>query len=195
MQIRWMLIVTIVCTVVLAAGYSLTQVEPEVVSAAAPVVDKVIGAQATSIEEVQARSIQPLSNQKAVFVDESFGYHISYPTTWLKTELSSNVVVFQSNDGATRVKVEVASALPADGLAGFVDRSLGKNVLLTRQSLTVHGLSAERVLLYSHEAHAQVTNFYVTADNMVYIISGVGRQKLIESVARSFNAPQLVAQQ
>jgi len=192
MQIRWMLVITIICTAILAAGYYLTQTEVE--AAAAPaVVDRAISGQATTVEEVQARNIRPITSQNALLTDELFGYNISYPTDWLKTELSSNVVVLHSADGATRVKIEAASVLPADGLAGFVERSLGNDVVITRQQLTIHGLTAERVLLVSETADSQVTNFYINGDNLVYVISGSGQQKLIETVARSFNAPQAVA--
>lgn len=197
MQIRWMLALLIVCSAILGAGYRLTQVEPETAAAAMPipvVARPSLSVQATTIEEVEARSVQPVAQQNITIEGTVLGYHISYPTSWYKTELSSNVVVFQSGDGATRVKVEIASILPADGLAGFVDRSLGQDILLTRQLLTIHGLPAERVLVYSDEAGGQVTSFYVDADQLVYVISGSGEQKLIESVARSFNAPQLIAQ-
>jgi hypothetical protein len=197
MQIRWMLALLIVCSAILGAGYRLTQVEPETAAAAMPipvVARPSLSVQATTIEEVEARSVQPVAQRNITIEDTVLGYHISYPTSWYKTELSSNVVVIQSGDGATRVKVEIASVLPADSLAGFVDRSLGQDILLTRQLLTIHGLPAERVLVYSDEAGGQVTSFYVDADQMVYVISGSGEQKLIESVARSFNAPQLIAQ-
>jgi hypothetical protein len=128
-----------------------------------------------------------------VFEDEVFGYHLSYPAAWTLTPLSSHVVAFQSLDGVTRVKVEVASVLPADGLAGFVDRSLGSDVVLTRQLLTVHGAPAERVQVFSDAAGGQVTYFFITTNGMVYLITGVGEQKAIEAVARSFNAPQFMA--
>ena len=195
MQIRWMLIITIISAAILAVGYRLTQVEAETAAAAAPVsvVDRAISAQATTIEEVKARDVRPLTDQIITFTDELFGYRISYPADWYKTELSSNVVVFQSTDGATRVKVEVAGVLPGDGLTAFVDRSLTQDIVLTRQMLTIHGLPAERVLVFSDGTASQITNFYITADGMVYVISGFGEQTLVESVARSFNAPQLVA--
>lgn len=195
MQIRWMLIIIIICEAILAAGYRLTQVEPETAAAAAPVlvVDRAISAQATTIEEVQARNVRPLTSQTVTFTDQLFGYRLSYPADWYKLELSSNVIVFQSVDGTTRVKVEVAGPLPVDGLAAFVDRSLVSDIVLTRQLLTIHGLPAERVLVYSEGTGSQVTNFYISADSMVYVISGFGEQKLVESVARSFNAPQVVA--
>lgn len=195
MQIRWMLIITIICAAILAAGYRLTQVEPEIAAAAAPVsvVDRAISAQATTVEEVQARNVRPLTDQNATFTDQLFGYRLSYPADWIKSELSSNVIVFQSPDGATRVTVEVAGPLPIDGLAAFVDRSLGQDMVVTRQLLTIHGLPAERVLVYSEGTDSQVTNFYISADKMVYVISGFGEQKLVEVVARSFNAPQVVA--
>jgi len=195
MQIRWMLIITMICAAILAVGYRLTQVEAETAAAAEPVsvVERAINAQATTIEEVQARDIRPLTDQNITFTDELFGYRISYPAGWYKTELSSNVIVFQSTDGATRVRVEVAGVLPNDGLTAFVDRSLTSDIVFTRQSLTIHGLAAERVLLYTDGTGSQVTNFYINADSMVYVISGFGEQKLVEAVARSFNAPQVVA--
>lgn len=195
MQIRWMLIITIICAAIIAAGYRLTQVEPEIAAAAAPVsvVERAISAQATTIEEVRARNVRPLTGQNATFTDQLFGYRISYPADWYKTELSSNVIVFQSTDGATRVKVEVAGPLPGDGLAAFVDRSVADDIVFTRQGLTIHGLPAERVLVYVEGTGSQVTNFYISADGMIYVISGFGEQPLVESVARSFNAPQVVA--
>jgi hypothetical protein len=195
MKIRWLLIIALTCAAILVAGYRLTQIEPEVVSAAAPapVIDRAISQQATTVEEVQARVARPLTSQNATFSDELFGYRLSYPADWTKTELSSNVVVFQSANGATRVKVEVAGVLPSDGLSRFVERSLEQDILLTRQQLTIHGLPAERVQLYSNTVGGQVTNFYISAENMIYIISGSGEQKLVEAVARSFNAPQEIA--
>ena len=195
MQIRWMLIITIICAAILGAGYRLTRVEAETAAAAAPVsvVDRAISAQATTIEEVQARNVRPLTDQTITFTDELFGYRLSYPADWYKTELSSNVIVFQSTDGATRVRVEVAGPLPGDGLTAFVDRSLVNDIVFTRQSLTIHSLPAERVLVHADGTGSQVTNFYISADGMVYVISGFGEQKLVESVARSFNAPQVVA--
>ena len=195
MKIRWMLIITLTFAAVLVAGYRLTQVEPVIVSAAAPApaVGRVISQQATTVEEVQARLVRPLTNQNAIFSDELFGYRLNYPADWIKTQLSSNIVIFQSVNGATRVKIEAAGVLPSDGLSRFVERSLGQNILLTRQQLTIHGLPAERVQLYSDTAGGQVTNFYISAEDMIYIISGSGEQKLVEAVARSFNAPQEIA--
>jgi hypothetical protein len=143
MQIRWILILTLTCAALLVAGYTLTQDEPEVVVAAVPVVDKVIGQQATTVEEVQTRLTQPVRTETAVFVDNLFGYHISYPADWLKTELSSDVVILRSAGGTSQVKIEIAGVLPADGLAAFVDRSQGQEILLTRQSLTIHGFPAQ----------------------------------------------------
>jgi len=87
------------------------------------------------------------------------------------------------------------SFLPVDGLAGFVERSLGQDIVLTRQMLTIHGLPAERVLLYSDTAGGKITTFYVSADNMVYVISGSGDEAEVEAVARSFNTPQVIALQ
>lgn len=198
MKPRLLLLIMVICGAILAAGYRLSQSELEV-SAAAPrpavIVNKApLSSQATSIEEVIAREGRPVTDPVRLFKDELFGYQLSYPAEWTLTPLSSHVVAFQSLDGATRVKVEVASVLPADGLAGFVNRSLGSDIVLARQLLTVHGAPAERVLAFSDQTGGQVTYFYIAADGMVYLITGFGEQKAIEAVARSFNAPQLLAQ-
>jgi hypothetical protein len=99
------------------------------------------------------------------------------------------MTVIQSPDGASSVKVEAVGPLPADGLAAFVDRSLGDEVLFSRQLLTVHGQPAERVVAYSDTANGQVTTFYINANGSVFVITGVGQQKDIELIARSFNGP------
>ena len=198
MHIRSMLVITVICAAILGAGYRITQFEPEVAAAAAPVPvvnNRSISVQATTIEEVQARTIQPLTDDSIRFVDNTFGYYLNYPADWSEKDLSSNVVIFHAFDGATRVKVEVAGVLPVDGLSGFVDRSLGQDIVLTRQLLTIHGLTAERVLFYSDTAGGKITTFYVSADNMVYVISGSGDEAQVEVIARSFNAPQVIALQ
>jgi hypothetical protein len=198
MKLRLTLLITLIGGALLGAGYRLSQTELEV-TAAAPklaIIHKApISSQATTIEEVIARQGLPNTEPVQVFEDALFGYSLSYPIEWTKIPLSSHAVAFQSPDGATRVKVEVASVLPADGLAAFVDRSLGPDILLSRQQLTIHGFSAERVLVFSDTAGDQVTYFYLNADNRVYIVTGFGEQKAIEAIARSFNASQLLALQ
>jgi hypothetical protein len=193
-----MLVITVICAAILGAGHRLTQFEPEIASAAAPVPvvnHRSISVQATTFEEVQARTIQPLAADSIRFFDDTFGYVLNYPANWAIKELSSNVVIFHAFDGSTRVKVEVAGVLPVDGLAGFVERSLGQDIVLTRQMLTIHGRAAERVLLYSDTAGGKITTFYISADNMVYVISGSGDEAQVEAVARSFNTPQVIALQ
>jgi hypothetical protein len=198
MKFRLTLLITLIGGALLGAGYRLSQTELEV-TAAAPkpaIIHKApISSQATTVEEVVARQGQPEAEPVQLFEDAMFGYQVSYPVEWTKRSLSNYVVAFQSPDGATRVKVEVASVLPADGLAAFVDRSLGPDILLTRQQLTIHGFPAERILLFSDANEGQVTYFYISADNRVYIITGFGQQKAIEAIARSFNAEQLLALQ
>jgi hypothetical protein len=197
-QFRLFVLITVICGAILGAGYRLSQNELEV-SAAAPepaISQKAsISSQATTVEAVIAREGWPAIEPVNIFEDELFGYRLNYPAEWTQTRLSSHVLAFQALDGTTRVKVEVASALPADGLAGFVDRSLGADIVLTRQLLTIHGLAAERVLVFSDQAGGQVTYFYINAGNMVYLITGTGNQKAIEAVARSFHMPQLLALQ
>ncbi len=191
-QLRWMLTIVLVCVTILVAGYTLTQVDSPA-EAAAPAVSRSIMAQATTVEEVQARAVQPLAGQQITVVDNLFGFDIRYPAHWVKQELSSKIVILQAADESTQLKIEAAGLLPADGLTGFVNRSLGSDIVLTRQQLTIHGLPTERILLFSNGSGGQVTKFFINANSDVYVISGAGQQKSIEAVARSFNAPQEIA--
>lgn len=200
MNIRWILVIIIICAAILTAGYRLTQAEPETVVAApalavtAPVKDVSLAAQATTLAEVEARGVAAVVEQMIVFADENFGYHLNYPAAWEMTQLSANVVLFHSADGGTKVKVEAAGPMPADGLTPFVDRSLYNEKVLSRQSLTIHGYPAERVIAFANSPGGQKTTFYIEADASAYVITGIGQQSVIEKVARSFNAPQVVAQ-
>lgn len=195
--IRWIIVIAVICAAVLSAGYRLTQVEPESVAAAPAVtVSKNVSLtmQATSVEEVNDRGAQSLVQQPAaLFVDNYFDYQINYPTGWEMNQLSANVVAFQATDGVTRVKVEAAGPMPADGLTPFVDRSLYNDVVLSRQVLTIHGHAAERVVAFADSPGGQKTTFFIEADNNAYVVTGVGQQNLIEQVARSFDAPQILA--
>jgi hypothetical protein len=195
MKIQAMIAIVVLLAVIIGSGYYLGQSE-EVVEAAPVVVPlkAPLSVQATTIEEVEAQSIRPLVDQNAVYENKIFNYHLSYPVEWGKEQPAANVVIFQSPDNTTRVKVEAVGPLPADGLAAFVDRSLGRDILISRQLLTLHDNPAERVIVFSDKVGDQMTSFYVDAGTSAYIISGVGEQAAIERVARSFNAPQLVAQ-
>ena len=196
MKLRSIAVVALIGGALLIGGYRLSQSEE--VAEAAPVLVPVkasVNVQATSLEEVAARAEQPAGEQAVVFANKVFNYHLSHPLAWEKQEPSANVVVFQSPDQVTQVKVEAVGPLPADGLAAFVDRSLGPDILISRQSLTIHNLPAERVLVYSDSIDGQIISFYIDAGDSAYVISGVGEQKAIEMIARSFNAPELIAQQ
>jgi hypothetical protein len=103
------------------------------------------------------------------------------------------VVIFRAVDGVTRVKVEAVGPIAGDGLAPFVDRSLHNDDVLSRQSLTIHGFNAERVVAFANSPGGQKTTFFIDADDTAYVITGLGQQSLIENIARSFNAPQVVA--
>ncbi len=178
------------------AGYRLVQSEMEAVAAVpdpAPV-KAPLSVQATTIQEIEASEVQAVVDQAVIFEDDTFGYHISYPLDWDKVQLSANVVSFQAPDGVTQVKVEVVGPLPSDGLGPFVDRSLGNDQVLSRQLLTVHGFSAERVITLSNINGDQITTFYIDTGDSAFVVSGVGEQKAIEMIARSFNVPQFVAQ-
>jgi hypothetical protein len=195
MKIQSMIAIIVLLGVILGGGYYLSQSE-EVVEAA-PVAGPLkapLSVQATTIEEVEAKSIRPLVDQSAVYESKIFNYHLSYPVDWSQEQLAAHVVIFQSPDNTTWVKVEAVGPLPAAGLAAFVDRSLGRDVLISRQLLTLSNNPAERVIVFSDKMGGQVTSFYVDAGTSAYVISGVGEQATIEMVARSFNAPQQVAQ-
>jgi hypothetical protein len=188
--IRWILMLGIVCGAILVAGYRLTQFEMEAsaaVSVSAPVKPS-LSVQATTVQEVA------VVDRTAVFEDGTFGYHIRYPLDWDKVQLSDYVVSFRSPNGASQVKVEAVGSLPADGLSPFVDRSLGNDIVISRQLLIVHSISAERVVTFSDVIGSQITTFYLDGGESVFVVTGIGEQKAIEMVARSFSIPQLVAQ-
>jgi|GEM_PF-2813871 len=195
MKISSIIAIVILLGIVGAGGYYLSQSE-EVVEAA-PVVVPVkapVSVQATMVETVKAQDILPLIDQSLVYQNDVFNYHLSYPADWSQTQPSANVAIFQAPDHTTEVRVEAVGPLPADGLTAFVDRSLGQDVLISRQLLTLHGFLAERVIVYSDRVGSQVTSFYIDAEKSAFVISGVGEQAAIEMIARSFNAPQMVAQ-
>jgi hypothetical protein len=196
MKIHLVVVIAIICGALLMGGYGLSQSGE--IAEAAPVLTLVkapVSIQATTLEEVEARTVQPAVEEIVIFDNEVFDYHLSYPVAWENQQLSGNVVVFQSPDHITQVKVEAVGPLPADGLTAFVDRSLGSDILISRQSLTIHSFSAERVIAFSDNVGGQITSFYVDAGDSAYVISGVGEQKAIEMIARSFNRPELVVQQ
>jgi hypothetical protein len=199
-KIRWIFVIGIVCLAVAIAGFRLAHLDPQIVEAAPvpPSVQPVkIGSivnQAMTSAEVSSRGGAVVVEPMAVFRDGKLGYHLNYPASWEQLSLSSTVTLFQSPGGANQVKVEAAGPLPADGLSPFVERSLGNDIVFSRQALTVHGLPAERVVAFSELLDNQVTVFYINQDASVFVITGTGDQKSIEMIARSFNAPQLVAQ-
>jgi len=198
-KIRWILLIAIICVAFLVAGYRLTQPEPET-AAAAPVPPasvqvktETLSIQATTVEEVEARGVPTTAMEMALFELEELGYHLNRPVGWQTSISSSTMTIIKSPDGASLVKVEAVGPLPADGLAAFVDRSISEHIVFSRQLLTVHGLPAERVVAYSDTVDGQVTTFFIDDNGSVFVITGVGQQKGIELIARSFNAPLEVA--
>lgn len=195
MKISSIIAIVILLGVVVAGGYYLSQSEEVVEAAPGLALPKApISVQATTVEAVKAQDILPLMDQNLIYQNDVFNYHLSYPSDWTQTQPSANVAVFQAPDHTTEVRVEAVGPLPADGLTAFVDRSLGRDVLISRQLLTLHGSSAERVIVFSDRTGSQVTSFYIDTEKSAFVISGVGEQSAIEMIARSFNAPQLVAQ-
>jgi hypothetical protein len=193
MKIQSIAAIVILLAVIVAGGYYLSQSE-EVVEAAPVPVKASLSVQATTIEEIEARGILPLEDQTEVYNNDVFNYHLNYPVDWTSQQPSANVIIFESADSATQVRVEAVGPLPADGLKAFVDRSLGQDILISRQLLSLHNLPAERVIVFSDQTGGQIISFYVDAGASAYVISGTGEQAAIEMMARSFNAPELVAQ-
>ncbi len=195
-KLRVTLIIAIVMIAVITVGFRFTQPQPETVAAApghavaAPAKVEAISLQMTAVEPVALQPAMSMSLFEAANVD----YRLSYPTNWDHLALSNAATLFQSPDGDTQVTVELAGPLPADGLNQFVSRSLTPNLrVYSHQLLTIHGLPAERVITFSGETGLQQTTFYISFDDSVVVITGRGEQQPIEMIARSFNAPQLVA--
>jgi len=199
-KLRWTFIIVIICLAITIVGFRLAHLDPQIVEAAPvlPAANLVktesIADQVTTLAEVNVRGVEPIVEPMAVFTDGELGFHLNYPAGWEQLSLSSSVTLFQSPGGANQVKVEAAGPLSADGLSPFVDRSLGNDIVFSRQLLTVHGLPAERVVVFSEALGNQVTIFYINQGASIFVVTGTGDQKSIEVIARSFNAPQLVAQ-
>jgi hypothetical protein len=47
---------------------------------------------------------------------------------------------------------------------------------------------------YSETLERQITTFYIDHGGSIFVVTGTGDQLSIEMIARSFNAPQVVAQ-
>lgn len=194
MKIRTLFTLTLIGGIIIVTAlFVLNRPQPEmVVEAAIPApVRASVSTQATTVEQVVA---PVAAAQELLYDNQTFGYRLNYPAEWQKQQPSANVVIFQSADLSSQVKIEAVGPLPPDGLTPFVDRSLGPDILISRLTLTINGLPAERVIAFSDAVDGQVTSFYVDAGQCAYVITGVGEQKAIEQVARSFTATDLVAQ-
>jgi hypothetical protein len=193
--VRWIFVLGIICGAIFVAGYRLSRSELEASAAVTLAPARAsLAVQATTIEEVEARGVQPVIAQPMLFEDPTFGYQVSVPVGWNTVQLSDYMISFRSPDGLTQVKIEAVGPLPADGLGPFVDRSLGSDAVLSHQLLTVHGIPAERVVTFSEALDVETTTFYLDAGKSAFVVAGFGEQKAIEMIARSFTMPQLVAQ-
>ncbi len=196
MKIRTMITLGLLAILVLGAGYALTRTDLEAnaaVPAGAPE-RAPLSVQATSLEEVQARQEPALVNQTAVFDHQIFDYNLVYPLGWDMVEVTGSRLMFRSPDKTTEVTIEAIGPLPAGDLTAFVNNSLADDIIISRQSLTVHGMPAERVLAHSDKVGGRVTYFFIDGGEMAYLVSGTGEQKPVEMIARSFNSPQPIAQ-
>jgi hypothetical protein len=192
-RFRLFLVLAIALISIGVAGVRLSQPEPEMAAAApvnpAPVKTESIAVQRFSVDLPPA-AVRPTT----LFTAVQGNYHLSYPNGWKYTILSGAAVQFYSPTEATTVTVELAGPVPIDGLAAYVTRSLGPDTVYSRQLLTVHGLPAERVITVAAESKTTVTTFYIAHTDVVVKITGFGQQHAIEMMARSFNAPLLLAQ-
>lgn len=191
MKIRVIITIVLLGMIAVAAGYQLNQAGLEASAAEPAAVKASPSSQATTIEEVQLRAAQPAALRPATFADDLFSYHLVYPLGWEADRVAGNQVVFRSPDGSANVTVEAVGPL-GEELTTFVNRSLGDNIVISRQSLTVHGLPAERVIAYSDKAGSQITLFFIDAGSSAYVLTGVGEQQAVEMIARSFNSPELI---
>ncbi len=193
--IRSIIILAILSGAIFVTGYRLSHPAPDIMTTAddeAVTVTETrsLVAQATTVEDM----VPTPAEQMVVYNNQMFDYHLDYPVGWQINQTTANVSQFESPDGVSRVTVEAIGSLPAEGLAAFVARNLGEQMVISHQTLTIHSQPAERVIVYAEDLGAQETNFFIETDASLVIITGVGEQKPIEMIARSFNAPQAVAQ-
>lgn len=192
-NIRVAIIAAILGVTILATGYRLSQPEPELVSADAEVVNvaesRSLVAQATTIEE----KVPLPAEQMILYTHSAFDYHLDYPRGWDVSQPATNRVLFESPEKTSRVEVEAVGPLPVEELAAFVERSIGETMVISHQTLTIHNQPAERIVAYSEELGTQETSFFIAAESSAVVITGVGEQRPIEMIARSFNGPQAVA--
>ena len=195
MKMRLVLTFMVLGIMIGAVGYHLARANLQTVAAepAQAGVKAPLSVQATTVEEVEARAAAGAISPPELFADDAFGYHLVYPLGWRVDRPAPNRVSFRAPDGTATVLVEAVGRLAADGLAGFTNRSLDNYIVLSRQSLVVHGLPAERVQAYSDKAGGQVTLFFIDAGQSGYVLTGTGEQKALEVIARSFNSPQPLA--
>lgn len=192
-RMRFVLMFVVLGTMIGAVGYHLARANLQTVAAEPAGVKAPLSAQATTVEEVEARAQAAPVSSPELFADDTFDYHLVYPLGWEVDRPAPNRVSFRAPDGTAEVLVEAVGPLAADGLAGFVNRSLDHHIVLSRQSLAVHGLPAERILAYSDQAGGQVTLFFIDAGRSAYVLTGTGQQQALEMIARSFNNPQPLA--
>lgn len=192
-KMRFVLMFMVLGIMIGAVGYHLGRANLQTVAAEPAGVKAPLSLQATTVEEVEARVLDAPVSQPELFADDTFDYHLVYPLGWEVDRPAPNRVSFRAPDGTATVLVEAVGPLAADGLTAFVNRSLDNYIVLSRQSLAVHGLPAERILAYSDQADGQVTLFFIDAGRSAYVLTGTGEQQALEMVARSFNSPQPVA--
>ncbi len=193
--IRFLLVGSIIGSAIIVAGYRLGQPEPETVVAeapkvrTAPLVERSISQQALNV--VESTDVDN-GTEMTSFVNGQFGYQIHYFENWQQNEVAPNQVALASPDGKSVLTVEAVGPL-TDGLSAWVDRSLGEDMILTRQLLTVQGLEAERLIVLSEATGEQQTKFFIASEDSAFLLVGTGEQKSIELIARSFQNSEFLA--
>lgn len=174
---RLTLIVLLLIAITVMITY---RISSEELAAKASFVDK--PALETQAFAADAAEFVPLGNPVQVYEDAIFGYQVSYPVGWDVFELRPNVMALMGTHALYPVQIEVVGPL-AEDLTTFVNRSLGDTPVITRQDLTIHGATAQRIITRDS------TTFYINTAESAYIVSSMGEPQAVEMIARSFTAP------
>ena len=191
MRIRLILTILNLCLALPMVSYLLNISGVETVSAAEPVhmfvAKPTLKIQATSVEEVEARTIKPIALPLATFNNTLFDYRIDYPTHWHQVEVAPNVTIFKNSTNSAQVMITALGRLPQNELEPMVLQSLGDNIIIARQSLTINGFPAERIISHSTATSEQQVQFFINSYGLLYVITGTGDRLTLEGMAHSFD--------
>jgi len=191
MRTRLILTILNLCLAIPIVSYLLNASGVETVSAAEPahvfVVKPALEIQATSVEEVESRTIKSISQPMATFNNTLFDYRIDYPTHWHQFEVAPNVTIFKTSTNSAQVMITALGRLPQNELESMILQSLGENIIIARQSLIISGFPAERIISHSIATNEQQVQFFINSYGSLYVISGTGDRLTVEGMAHSFD--------